>query len=269
MEYRRLPFEQYFINTSEDFNHTGRATYEVKYTTVRYSHSKLEKFFHVQHEVDYEIHYEEDRNVIQLNFEKSSGTMDWITNIFEFSSKYYDAIMYEGAPLQLRVHHGWGIMYKAIKREVRAKWKELHEAHPDAETEVLGWSLGSGQAILCCQDLNYNFGVKPHLYTYGSVRPFKGKRINKSRLKKYLDTVCTECWNFADINDIVTYMPPFRGFTMIRRVDVSEEEKRTFRKLLKPKLYHTTYDHARLYASFVAEGIKNVVGDKPVIESKR
>ena len=30
--------------------------------------------------------------------------------------------------------------------------------------------------------------------------------------------------------------------------------------------YHTTYDHAVLYASFIAEGIKNVVGDKPVIE---
>ena len=46
-----------------------------------------------------------------------------------------------------------------IKHDVRDKWKELHEQHPDAETEILGWSLGSGLATLCCQDLNYNFGV--------------------------------------------------------------------------------------------------------------
>lgn len=253
MQYRHLPFEQYFINTSEDVNNTGRATYEVKYTTVKYSHSKLEKKLHIEHEVDYEIHYEEDRDVIQLNFEKSSGLMDWVTNIVEFSSKYYDAIEFEDKLLQLRVHHGWGIMYKSIKREVRSKWLKLHEAHPDAETEVLGWSLGSGQAILCCQDLNFNYGVKPHLYTYGTVRPFKGTRADRERLKKYLDTVCTECWNFTDINDIVTYMPPFRGFVMINRKDVSEEVKRTFFKLLNPYQYHTTYDHAQLYIPYEEE----------------
>ena len=71
------------------------------------------------------------------------------------------------------------------------------------------------------------------------------------RLKSYLDTVCTECWNFADINDIVTYMPPFRGFVMIRRVDISEEKKRTFFKLLKPKRFHTTYDHSNLYSKLL------------------
>lgn len=57
--------------------------------------------------------------------------------------------------------------------------------------------------------------------------------------------------NFADINDIVTYMPPFRGFVMIRRVDISEEKKRTFFKLLKPKRFHTTYDHSNLYSKLV------------------
>lgn len=251
MKYSHLPFEQYFINTSEDYNNTGLATYDVKYTAVRYADSKFEKLFSVEHEVNYEIHYEEERDVIQLNFQKSSGLMDWFANIFEFSSKYYDAITYGDLPLQLRVHHGWGIMYKTIKKDIRAKWKELHEAHPEAETEVIGWSLGSGQAILCCQDLNYNFGVKPHLFTYGSVRPFKSKSADSDRLTSYLNSVCEECWNFSDINDIVTYMPPFRGFVMIHRVDVSEELKRTFGKLLKPKIYHTTYDHSNLYSKFV------------------
>ena len=29
MAYQRLPYEEYFINTSEDYTHTGRATYPV------------------------------------------------------------------------------------------------------------------------------------------------------------------------------------------------------------------------------------------------
>ena len=45
MAYAHLPFEQYFINTSDDFNHTGRATYDVKYIPVRYSCNKMEKLF--------------------------------------------------------------------------------------------------------------------------------------------------------------------------------------------------------------------------------
>ena len=29
MKYQRLPYEEYFINTSEDFTHTGKVTYGV------------------------------------------------------------------------------------------------------------------------------------------------------------------------------------------------------------------------------------------------
>ena len=248
MEYRRLPFEQYFINTSEDYNHIGGVSYPVRYTGVEYGTSFLQRLLGIRHEVNYEIHYEEDRNVIQLNFQRTVGFSDWVANVGEFAVKYYDSIEFEGQPLQLRVHRGWGDMYLTIKREVRKQWLLLHEQHPGAETEILGWSLGSGQAILCCQDLNYNFGVRSHLFTFGSVRPFKSIRSNADRMKKYLDTLCKECWNFADINDIVTYMPPFRGFLMINRVDLGAGLRRSLFRLLDPYRYHTGYDRAELYA---------------------
>ena len=247
MDYRRLPFEQYFINTSEDYNHKGTVSYAVSYTAVAYSNTFWERLFGISHEVNYEIHYEEDRNVIQLNFQRTAGFSDWVANVGEFSVKYYDAIEFEGEPLQLRVHRGWGDMYLTIKREVRKQWQKLHDKHPDAVTEILGWSLGSGQAILCCQDLNYNFGVRPHLFTYGSVRPFKSVSSNAERMKKYFGTLCEECWNFADINDIVTYMPPFKGFTMLNRVDVGTDKRRSLFRLLDPYRYHTGYDQAELY----------------------
>ena len=248
MEYQRLPFEQYFINTSEDYNHKGSVSYTVNYTAVEYNTTFLERLLGIGHEVNYEIHYEEDRNVIQLNFQRTVGFSDWVANVGEFAVKYYDSIEFEGQPLQLRVHRGWGDMYLTIKREVRKQWYLMHQDHPDAETEILGWSLGSGQAILCAQDLSFNYGIKPHLFTFGSVRPFKSVRENAGLMQKYLGSLCSECWNFADVNDIITYMPPFRGFLMINRVDVGTNFRRSIFRLVNPYRYHTGYDNAELYA---------------------
>ena len=246
MGYKRLPYEQYFINTGRDYSHTGLVTYDVQYVSVRYTTSRLEKLLGLHHEANYEIHYEPERDVIQLNFQWTVGFKDWFANIFEFSSKYYDAIVLEGKPLQLRVHHGWGDMYKAIKWEVRYNWQAYHDEHPTAHTEVVGWSLGSAIAILCAQDLNYNYGVKTHLYTYGSVKPFKYTRKNKEETLDYLSGLCKSCFNFSDVNDLITYMPPFRGFTEIRRVDLGLE-KRSVLRLLRPLVYHTHYYRKELY----------------------
>ena len=254
VKYQRLPYEEYFINTSEDYTRTGRVTYPVKYTAVKYNTTKIGKLLGIAHEVNYEIHYEPDRNVIQLNFQRTQGQIDWIANVFESASRYYDAIEFEGEPLQIRVHHGWGTMYLAVKKQVREKWAELHEAHPDAVTEILGWSLGSAVACLCCQDLNYNFGVKPYLYTYGSVRPFRCTLRNKKRMHRYFSTLYKECANFADVNDLISYLPPFVGFTMIKRVNVGTNLKRSFFRLIQPMLYHIHYDKPELYRKYAGNG---------------
>ncbi len=246
-EYKRLTFREYFINTSEDYTHTGELTRHIRYAAFKYYSSRLQRAIGLAHEVNYDVHYEEDRDVIQLNFQRTLDKSDWVANVFEFSSKYYAAIEFKGRPLQLRVHHGWGNMYKAIKYTVRKRWQRIHEKHPHAHTEVLGWSLGAGIACLCAQDLNYNFGIKPYLYTFGSVRPFKAAHRDTERLREYLDTVCTECLNFSDVNDLISYMPPFRGFMMINRVDVGLTMKKSFFKLMHPLKYHIHYDTPALY----------------------
>jgi hypothetical protein len=64
---------------------------------------------------------------------------------------------------------------------------------------------------------------------------------------RYLSTLYTECANFADINDLISYMPPFRGFTMIHRVKVGTEYKRSFFRLIHPLRYHVHYDLPELY----------------------
>ena len=248
MTYHRLPFEQYFINTSEDYNHRGSVSYPVRYAAVEYTGTSLASLIKVRHEVNYEIHYEEDRDVIQLNFQCTAGFSDWFANVGEFSVKYYDSIEYDGQPLQLRVHTGWGDMYLTIKRDVRKQWYLLHEQHQEAETEIVGWSLGSGLATLCCQDLSFNYGIRPHLFTFGSVKPFKSVPENEELFRRYLGPLCAECWNFADVNDIVTYMPPFRGFMTINRVDIGTARRRSLFRLLDPYRYHTGYDDPALYA---------------------
>lgn len=248
MAYQRLPYEQYFIDTSEDYNKTGRARFAIQYRAVPYYHSRLEQLLGFYHEVNYEIHYESERDVIQIHFQKTNGFSDWFANIFEFSGKYYDAFPFEGQPLTLNVHHGWGNMYKTIKRDIRSAWQALQEQHPGAETEIIGWSLGSGQAMLCCQDLNYNFGLRPYVYTFGSVRPFRAKKGEEQRLQRYLTGLYKDCRNFAAGNDIVTYMPPFKRFTMFHRANL-DSTARTLLRLLNPWLYHTLYDRKELYTS--------------------
>lgn len=250
MEYKRLHYEQYFIDTSENYNRTGKIRNEVVYNSVDYSCNWFEKLFHFHHEVNFALLYDEERDVIQIHFQKTNGNSDWMANILEFPGKYYDAFLFNDGEkeneIELSIHRGWGRMYKTIKKQIRADWLAMHEAHPSAWTEVIGWSLGSGQAMLCCQDLNWNYGVKPYLYTFGSVRPFYCKKGTEEIMDRYLASITSHCYNFANRNDLVTYMPPFRGFRMIARKEVGGQ-KVLPAKLLNPFRYHTMYDRPELY----------------------
>ena len=98
--------------------------------------------------------------------------------------------------------------------------------------------------------------MKPYLYTFGSVRPFQCTPLNKKRMQKYFETLYTGCANFADQNDLITYLPPFRGFMMIRRVRLGTDLKRSFFRLLHPLKFHVHYDLPELY--------RKLVGDNPV-----
>lgn len=247
MSYKTLPFDQYFLDTSEDYNHSRRGFHSPEYQSLRYPcGGKLHKLPGLRHEVNYALRYDAERDVIQIHFERTVGFTDWFANL-EYATEYYDAIDFEGEPLQLRVHRGWAEMYLAVKRIIRAEWQRLQAEHPSAETEIIGWSLGSGQAMLCAQDLNYNFGLRARVYTFGSVKPFRAAGAAETeRLDRYLRGVCVDCRNFAETNDIVSYMPPFRGCRDIRRITL-QSKRRRFWRLINPWRYHTCYDDASLY----------------------
>jgi len=239
MNYQKLKYSQYFIDTSNDYNDTGDARFYIEYKDIKYIYKG--RLCHA----NYEVHYEPERNVIQINFEETNGKKDWFVN-FMFVEKYYDSFIWEDKKITLRVHNGWAAMYKAMKHYVRNEFWELKRRYPTANVEIIGWSLGSSQAMLCAQDLNYNYGIKPHLYTYGSVNPFKTNIFNRHKIKKYLRDCCNEVYNFCDVNDIVTYLPP-RLFGFIKIKKAALDRPLLFWRLFNPWKYHTHYDNDDLY----------------------
>ncbi len=236
--YKKLPYEQYFIDTSNDWAHTGKARFDIKYKTVKYKYKGVECY------AEYEVHYEADRDVIQVNFQQTNEKIDWFVN-FIFVPKYYDRFKEGNKWITLRIHNGWATMYKAMKHHVRNAVDYYLQLHPRAEVEIVGWSLGSGQAMLCAQDLYHNFGIRSYLYTYGSVNPFKTNIFNRRKIRNYLRGCCKEVYNFSDLSDIVTYVP-FRiwGFIKFKRVNVGSFN---FFHLFNPYEYHTHYWKEELY----------------------
>lgn len=248
MEYSRLGFGQYFTDTSNDWcGHTGNVRNVVSYKNIKYTYADIE------YEATYDVLYDAGRDCIQCHFQGSSGEGDWITN-FLFVSKYYNKFKdpKTGKWIQLRVHMGWARMYKAMKDTIRQNVSDLLKEHPDAHIEVIGWSLGSAMAMLCAQDLNYNLGIKSHLFTYGSVNPYKTKFGTRRKTLKYLRSCCEEVWCFSHPSDIVTYMVPWiMGFRKPNRINT--EGKFSIKGLFNPMRYHCVYWQEEMYAYIYKE----------------
>ena len=248
INYSKLPYYQYFIDTTNDMNNKGTKRFEMKYNEVSYVWKGV-----LTH-ANYEINYDKERNVIQVHFEGTKDLPDWYTN-FLFTPKYYDSFLWNNKKITLKVHKSWGAMYKVMKHFIRNGVKELKELHKDAEVEVIGWSLGSGQAQLCCQDLYYNLGIKSHLFTFGSVNVFKTNIFNRNKTKKYLRDCCKEYHLFCNRNDIVTYLVPrIFGFIKIDRINV--RGKFNFFGMFNVLKYHCHYDEEKYYTKIIKKESK-------------
>lgn len=237
--YKKLRYEQYFIDTTGDINKTGKASFEIKYKSVDYTYKNI-----LTH-ANYCIRYDEKRNVIQVHFEGTKDVPDWVCNFF-FQPKYYDSFTWNDKKITLKVHKSWATMYKAMKGIVRDTVKDLLELHKDAEVEIIGWSLGSSQAMLCSQDLNYNLGIQSHLFTFGSVNPFKINLFTKNKTIKYLRSCCKSYHIICNKNDFVSYLVPrIFGFVKIHRLNL----KGTFNffGLFNIAKNHYCYDQRDLY----------------------
>lgn len=237
MKYRRLNFEDYFTICSENWNKLDTDLVIAKYESITYNYNGKEYI------ADYQVRFDEERNCIQVIMQQTSSKSDWLVN-FNFASKIYDKFTFEGKLIQLKVHRGWGGMWLVCQQTIRAKIATILEEHPDCFIEVFGWSLGSGLAQLAAEDIYFKFGIKPYLYTYGSVKPFYGKDTYN-----FVKSCCEEAYNFYDHCDIVGYMVPFLGWRAINHCKV-KLEKFSIIKLFKPAIYHTKYDTPGQYDKY-------------------
>ncbi len=235
-KYRRDKFENYFVNTSRG-EWGGTPTVKFDYDVFEYTYKGK------QYNAYYKVLYEPERNVIQLYFKETTDKTGWRAN-FDFASKYYDAFQFEGKDIQLKTATGWGRMYNSMKWYIRNAVKALLDDHPGVEIEIIGWSLGSALAQLCAQDLYFNYKIRGHVFTFGSVKPWYGK--NKE-MRSYLKHCYQECYNFGDNNDIVAYLVPFPGYFKMNKITV-KQDKLALHRLFNPKKYHTEYWKESLYS---------------------
>ena len=238
--YTKLKYEQYFIDTSSDINNTGKASFNIEYKSIDYEYNGI-----LTH-ANYCVRYDEKRDVIQVHFEGTKDVPDWVTN-FIFLPKYYDSFLWNDKKITLKVHKSWASMYKVMKYFVRKEVMDLKELHKDAHVEVIGWSLGSGQAMLCVQDLNFNYGIKSHLYTFGSVNLFKTNIFNRRKTKKYLRSCCNSYHIFCNKNDIVTYVVP-RIFGFIKYDRLNVKKKFNPFSMFRVLKNHFIYDNEEIYS---------------------
>ena len=237
MNYKRLNFEDYFTICSENWNKLDTSLEIAKYESIPYNYKGKD------YKVEYQVRLDRKRHCIQIILQQTSDKMDWLAN-FDFASKIYDKFTFEGKLIQLKVHRGWGNMWLVCQHAIRTEVDSLLKKHPNYFIEIFGWSLGSGLAQLAAEDIYFKFGIKPYLYTYGSVKPFFGKDSYN-----FVKSCCAEAYNFYDHCDIVGYMVPFIGWKAINRCKVELEEF-SISKLFKPNIYHTQYDVPGQYEKY-------------------
>lgn len=234
---KHLPYSQYYIDCNI---HHRKKTVKVRqkftYKDVSFTVGKT------VHHANYIVLLDEERKVIQIFFEASNGPHDWRDNL-TFPAQMYDTISYRGRKIKLRVAKGWARHYKAMKHSLHEDFEALRKGREDWPVEIIGWSLGSSQAMLCGQDLNWRYGVKAYCYTYGTVMPFF--YLDKMT-EEYLKSCFTVIMNFSHKSDLATLMVPFPGYRMLNKVLVG--------KLRLTDLYstrtadvHRSYDDQSLY----------------------
>jgi hypothetical protein len=237
MEYKRLNFEDYFIICSENCNCVKTNLEIAKYDSIYYNYKG--KYC----TADYQVRFDEARNCIQIIMQQSTNMSDVLVN-FDFPAKIYDKVSFNGQEIQLKVHRGWGAMWLACQQTVREKVALLLKEHTGCFIEVFGWSLGSALAQLAAEDIYFKFGIKPYLYTYGSVKPFYGKATYN-----FVKSCCEKVYNFYDHCDAVGYTVPFFGWRAINHCKLKREKFCIF-KLFKLSAYHTKYDEPEQYEQY-------------------
>lgn len=260
MAYIRRKFSEAYALSHAEKGNNRFGTYNFSddeifsYKTISYRPGLITKY------ADYAVIYHADRDVIGIYFQGSADVGDWSANFTAISTKSWRTVTFNGKKTKLEVHKGWYNMYNAMKGAIKKEYQQLKAAHPNAELEIIGHSLGAGMAQICAEDMFNDFGVKSHCFTYGSVKPFKMDETGK----QYLNSCCKEVYNFCDTSDIVCYLPPFDGYDHINAVWIDYSASGLDYKIDNVFSYHFVYDIEKLYenANAYADGVPTLETNK-------
>lgn len=163
----------------------------------------------------------EEADVVHILFQETDGVSDWIQNL-SFTKRKYG---------KLKFHHGFYELYDLMRDDVIAYVKSIPE---DKTLVVSGWSQGAAIAQIAVQDIFWHTGRKSALISFGAPMAIYGRKTRDACRE-----ACLLALEYCNVNDIVTYQPPFPRWYHIRRVNVGSFG---ILKLFKPKIYHTNYD---------------------------
>lgn len=199
-----------------------------------YNLIKNSKYQKVGKDVDFLVQEDIENKKIQLIFAESNSETDWKHN-FQFPIK-----LYKHQKNRFWVASGWGNAYKSASLEIFKVLAEKINMHPYFEIEIMGFSFGGAMAVLAAEDVFFRLNIKSNLITFGCPKVLFGKKT-----KEYFNKCCNSIKQYAHVNDIVTYCPPFLGYTNINVIRLGN--KRTVKDLLNPYKYHQIYCDETLY----------------------
>lgn len=187
--------------------------------------------------VNWKVLTDTDRGIVRLLFQASNGTIDWIINFAFFSKKVTQ--IYKNQEKDFYVCVGWDTAWKSCNDEVMEAYIKVCNTYKDYKHEIDGWSLGGAMTQIAGEDYFYRTGEKPYGVTFGSPNPEKNGHVLKNSFQQLN--------MFANINDCVSYLPPFSGFdNSLDRINLGDSTINKA-KLLMPWIYHTAYGNKKLY----------------------
>lgn len=139
-------------------------------------------------------------NTLEIYFQGSSSTTDWLRN-FAFAKKPY-----KDMTITFRVHSGFLEAWKEVEDLVIAKIKEKdkNNKYKFKKITVVGYSHGAALAALCHECVNY---YRPDAKLLGlgfeAPRIYAGFKVKKELVRRW-----EHFYVIRNDTDIVTHMPP-------------------------------------------------------------
>lgn len=222
------------------FNYEGKDyTYDTLFRLIRDL-----KYKKIGFDLDYNVLAvkENGQDAVCLFLEESTTNKDWVSNLWFFPKS---AKAYKGWENKLKFHAGFYNEYKSGRDQIIAELKEFVDKGIK-RVFVTGWSNGASTAPIACEDIFYQFGIKPTFIGYEGAIPC-ANRWTRNFVQSCL---ADDSISFVYGMDVVPRVPPFypKFKEIIYYFKVKEKFPILIRKLIamctKTAYYHTSVDEA-------------------------